>query len=105
MTDTKFTPGPWEFYSDDFEKCGVKATNNPAGYKDEDCLYPIASVNGDWRDSPEYGSPFANASLIAAAPDLYQNLAEITKWMERSSNAGGDLLIQAKQALAKARGE
>ena len=44
------------------------------------------------------------ARLIAAAPDLYDALAQIAWWMKDQDKAP-ELLAEAEKALAKARGE
>lgn len=102
MSETKFTPGPW-FAHDDHP---------------QHACYHIAPADY-WHDelatiySPGDPEADANASLIAAAPELYEALAALD---EAYCRAGGDLtreerfedrkrLINARAALAKARGQ
>ena len=92
--ETKFTPGPWR---------------NNNGVIRASCLH-IASVEDTYRYDLGTGKPktgqfsefFANARLIAAAPDLYEAL-------ELLLSAHGQMeekaIKMAKVALAKARGE
>jgi hypothetical protein len=90
MNATNYTPGPWRAE-------GWKNTivNLPDGTT-------IAAAPG-----PEY-APLevlqANASLIAAAPDLLEALEKITTAMEDELPAGGSAETRAARAiLAKAR--
>ena len=76
----RWTPGPWI-----------------AGWNNDACVvWGIANVLGE--------NKAANANLIAAAPDLYDALAECVKWLEES--AEGERATQlALAAIKKARGE
>lgn len=93
MTNSKHTPGPWEW---------VKSKNdNWASYD----LSPGILT----KDTPD-GSPWgdeidrANAHLIAAAPELYEACREASI-MLKHINVTGSLIDQIDSALAKARGE
>jgi hypothetical protein len=77
--EVKWTPGPWEVD-------GSKVCYDLDGTKDNIC-------NTVWQE--------ANAHLIAAAPDLYEALAEIMDWVVNDHPAS----VKARAALAKARGE
>jgi hypothetical protein len=92
----KFTPGPWEFVYEPYDKripirpvCSLPA-------------YPLGWVDSDDVD-PEEAQ--ANAALIAAAPELYEALEAV----RLCGNAGAKLTREAnrkvRDALAKARGE
>lgn len=69
MNAPKFTPGPWKVREDEFDGLCVHA---PTIERMTDCEYVVVSnVNGDRTATPKYGTPEANANLIAAAPDGY----------------------------------
>jgi len=95
-TDTKFTPGPWRFA---YDECGK--SSEIIGSKRVNLIEPIAKIPHD--DMTEEGEVemFANAHLIAAAPDLY----EVVRRYVASMQGGEHLLFAAESALAKARGE
>lgn len=91
MASETFTKGPWVVQSD-----------APTGY-----LYVVA---GAWPtgeticDRPSK----ANATLIAAAPDMYEALTKLRSQYAAPLHYSGDLrhaLVEADAALAKARGE
>ena len=80
------TPGPWSLNVDG---CGdVFVSGSNSGY-----VVTIGAVDED-----EYGR--ADANLIAAAPDLYEALADLVYAHEGQPGWGA-----ARAALAKARGE
>lgn len=109
----KPTSGPWEIQDDSHDVDGVGRVN----------LYRVVAPNGDvvaefsnagcneivFEDDPDYGGDhydyqaMSNATLIAAAPDLYAVLdALLDSKVAFDSEAHR---ISAKAALAKARGE
>ena len=90
MSEPKWTPGPWT------AERGNIGSAHP--------LFVVAPhMDGlkPWTD--------ADAHLIAAAPELYETLERIVKWMDiQGYNAlyQDDTAIKdARAALAKARGE
>lgn len=102
MTEPKFTPGPW--HSDDYGYIWAGESKD---------AHMIAEVRGwgwiQYLPNPEQIQD-ANRDLIAAAPELYGALDELTRMVEsllrvsgnpESGSFGG----KAKAALAKARGE
>ena len=104
MNETKFTPGPW------------KSPTEIQSCLDETSVYGadgliVAALTYDSSDFRPEEENFANAQLIAAAPDLYADLSELTVWWANwmpdaaSSNGGYGALEKARAALAKARGE
>jgi len=115
MSETKFTPGPWEICKDG--ACPCKQIWSIPGD------FPVATGNGvhigavhqHMADAPDliYASLSdetrkANAALIAAAPDLYAALERIVESVARGTS--GDVcqtfdFDDARDALAKARGE
>lgn len=111
MTDTKFTPGPWEF-SDNKCEPATDYSSNPYLYAKDGTIIAGCDEYFIFSDNP------ADNHLIAAAPNLYDKLEEALGEIELiyySYNPVGrdkdDLSMAAKiipeikQALAKARGE
>lgn len=114
MSETKFTPGPWKAVvttcEDDIEFFGAEP--------DEDLIGGIAHPMHSGLD---YETTQANASLIAAAPDLYAPCADIERILmaefpdifEYEGNAARlarvhisvETLRNIMRACAKARGE
>ncbi|MCO7217819.1 hypothetical protein [Halomonas sp. OfavH-34-E] len=108
MSETKFTPGPWFAYDD-----------HP-----QHACYHIATADY-WHDdlatiySPGDPEADANASLIAAAPELYEALAAFERvvdlWLPADSEVDAEHYGEAEalaglrrtmaDALAKARGQ
>jgi len=95
MSETKFTPGPWEFNVDAVHGWSIFQKNSPASRQQTGSPDDEGGVVGtsEWT----WLEP-RNAHLIAAAPDLYAALESILDFptMERQ---------RALNALAKARGE
>ncbi|MDR6431027.1 hypothetical protein [Brucella pseudogrignonensis] len=103
MADTKFTPGPWSFeVIRHIWKLGMNAAI-AEGYVPTD-----QAVNDTIN-----GVSDANAHLIAAAPELYEAVEELTAAMKKyGMDVDGDapaahreMMHKAESALAKARGE
>lgn len=89
MTERKWTPGPWSVTKDGKNVCGAL---NEEGVKPAIARY----TNED-------------SHLIAAAPDLYEALDGLFRWVknwdaEFMDDDGFDRAIY-ENALAKARGE
>jgi len=84
----KFTPGPWDIIEDS------------DGHRIRKGRYILGRTYENADDA-------ANASLIAAAPELYDVLAELEEsadyWSEYDVPIG--IVERIKAALAKARGE
>ena len=127
MSETKFTPGPWNALigSGDW---GMPIThivyidNHPFDGNGEICLvnsirpYCVGAKENDKR---KYIEQKANATLIAAAPDLYEALLrlfeDVTEVCHPDSEwslfgrLDREMIIPsirvAEEALAKARGE
>lgn len=126
MSETKFTPGPWEavdHYSDElsvvdsrgFEIAEAPATAILLDYSDKLGIK-------HWAHSPDASLDLsadeqaANARLIAAAPELLAALEAVMPFIDDASDvqnvfpdsacstACRDAVIAAKTALQKARG-
>lgn len=104
MSETKFTPGPWEVHGE-VEHNISRTTSVYICRSDEP--WPngqLAMVN----TADGFGSQVANANLIAAAPELYEALEAIAAMLggyAGQPNLSGDIFKIADAALAKARGE
>ena len=110
MSETRFTPGPWE--TDFFNVKG----HNVYWVKDSlnrgvcECFiqYPFAGKPGITGDEAE-----ANAFLYAAAPDMYAFLEKLVNQIEENGlmqydvihNGENWVLEEAKELLIKVRGE
>jgi hypothetical protein len=113
---TKFTPGPWtaKNSNDDDLANHVRFDGPVVVYADEDCdIHPIAdcSCNHSCRITDE---TFANARMIAAAPDMYAALERMINLYVALVDCGdcGNWnpeeemeVILARDAIRKARGE
>jgi len=88
MTKRKWTPGPWEADGEFVDGADGSAIYTALGYDPD---------NVPLHDEIQK----ANASLIAAAPDLYEALEGAVEAME----AAGMSCHDERAAIAKARGE
>ena len=97
MNEPRFTPGPWVVVEpeDDVIQIKIGDVDKQGGSPTIYGSKVICFVNDIECDT-------ANAHLIAAAPDLYQVLAEIVQKWGRPNTADWH---KASAALAKARGE
>ena len=94
MSETKFTPGPWDLekypYNDIISGWFIKAA------EDEVSFIRIGDIQEE-----------ADAHLIAAAPELYEALDEIINYFGGADHALDDpyVMKRVRVSLAKARGE
>ena len=98
MSNTKFTPGPWEAQ-------GLYIMFTNADTKQFDWVAKVERFADKYKHEEA-----ANAALIAAAPELYAALEKITAHMLVQfpwalSDPLNSIMKQSKAALAKARGE
>lgn len=97
MIKTKFTPGPWGTYLNSME----------------DIVIRKMSDDGDELQCIARHVSYKNAHLIAAAPDLYEALADMLSGWKYIRETHGDLYgvgwdraqQKAETAISKARGE
>ena len=82
---SKRTSGPWEA--------------RPSVVLNDDIVYWSVFANGSFINP--FGTK-ADASLMAAAPDLLEALEEVMKY---GMNTYPEVVKQARAAIAKARGE
>ena len=87
---SKHTPGPWAIYVNAPSDIVIRKMSKD-GYE----LCSIARVS----------SGYANARLIAAAPELLEALADCVEHMHWTQPQGEAALKKAKAAIAKATGE
>lgn len=89
-----FTPGPWSVVEHDHAIC--VQTESPKKTKFGASRY--AAIGGfDRNDPAQLAEARANASLIAAAPDLLEALRDIAEESVEAWTVG-----RAKEAIAKA---
>ena len=88
---SKFTPGPWVAVARTNAYIDIEAPNEH-GY----VAKKVASLS-----MPNHT---ANASLIAAAPELLQSLKEVVDWLEIGDHESA-MHTKARLAIAKATGE
>jgi hypothetical protein len=96
MSESKFTPGPWQKFSRWNERylAVIDSTPDRDGQVVANCICHVALTNDDC---------VANANLIAAAPDL---LAACEAFVEADNQDGGSLAyVMAIEAIKKAKGE
>ena len=100
MSDTRFTPGPWLIREPYGKGNGLRIESRDRAWP----YLPEAWLGADCTSEEQ----IANACLIASAPDLYTVLAKLAD-ADFGSAGWTDSLdriaIQARAALAKARGE
>ena len=95
MSETKFTKGEWKvFTNSDSFMCAGKIGILVEG----DCIV-VADCN-DWFATEKRH----NANLIACAPEMYEQLQEVSNWLN-SQLGFGDWHKEIEVLLAKARGE
>ena len=88
-----FTPGPWH---------ATNWSNHAATTVMTESGIVVAECSGHGRDADE---SIADASLIAAAPAMYEALKTITEAYRTQQLLAVELLAIADGALRKARGE
>lgn len=105
MADTKFTAGHWIASQKHSSKVGLPIVASPHGRSIASVTFFGLGENFKNHDDESY----ANAHLIAAAPELYEALYRLVRDCEIAGlqeQAGFDCWINmANKALAKARGE
>ncbi len=114
MSETKWTPGPWTVHDCNVDNLAhlVRFDGPAVIYADDDCdVHPIAdcSCNLSCRLGDEQ---FANARLIAAAPELYEALVRASIKLgayvgvcKDDKELTNTVLPMIAAALLKARGE
>lgn len=98
--ETKWTPGPWVVGESSHNGLPCVDACDP---NDGQLMIEICEVWGEDRAESETEMSRANAHLISAAPELYEALASMLEECEDDEFAPH--VMEAKAALAKARGE
>lgn len=101
MTEAKYTPGPWKAVSD-VKNAGCLLVNPAVESK---LGTPICRI--DLYSDAKNDQRQANASLIAAAPELLEALQSVLAWCHsptdtRTTSDIEDIVVSA---IAKARGQ
>lgn len=104
MSETKFTPGPWSVTDESLltpdEPYWIGAEHPEVGR----CTF--ATVRSGCDEADEMGDMLANSHLIAAAPELYSQLAFAVKLLGAFPGVNATAQVDAmRAALSKARGE
>lgn len=104
MSANKWPPGPWQQGMSSGHNANIIYTGNDESIA---TVYgiPIHAQVSSVQDEERWQEGMANARLIAAAPDLAEALEACIEHMEHSTPRGRMAYIEAKHALAKARGE
>lgn len=91
------TPGPWHI---DYAAAGGGNIQSVNG--------PVANTRWFGNTQKEALEDFANARLIAAAPDLLEALKDLARSLSDSDEDGlteyADVMVAARSAIAKAEG-
>src|SRR5690606_23646270 len=84
LVEIGFTKGPWRVDGEDISSPGVPCINICAGDFGP-TFHHICDVNSQLNEKSEEfelrGSDWANAHLIAAAPDMYESLSVLESFM------------------------
>ena len=75
MTETKFTPGPWQLVQAEYSDSGRYVEPRVFSYADPDDPKIICSMAVRDGTTEE-----ANGLMVAAAPDLYEALYDVLSW-------------------------
>jgi len=108
MSEAKFTKGEWLILplEDDKEYIRIRGTVLGGRYKIANVTDLKFHHDGKEWCKRERGESLANANLIAAAPDMYELLDEVSHVLGHELNPTSKTYIKAiKELLAKARGE
>ena len=103
MSIAEYVPGPWTASPEEAsDRRGIAITSPAFG----GCV--LATITPPEDEGPADETDWANANLIAAAPELYAACREAMALISQLKKAGAriygsDAIIEA--ALAKARGE
>ncbi len=102
MTDIKFTEGSWDFDNEIYwvnqpGEQEIRTGNFEVSNDGGETI--IANVNGQIKAGK------ANAHLMAAAPAMYEALAHLLEFADRTGQGNAKQVENARAALALARGE
>ncbi len=106
MSDTKYTPGPWEAQWTHKNTLGGRTYGWHVGQPDTDNT--VCLIEDERGCDTDHDRREADANLIAAAPDMLAVLARVTnkpREADRSVRLTPADLSLLHDAIAKARGE
>lgn len=102
MSELKATPGPWSV-----RDCPLKGAHTDA--QDDGRIKLVDYTDGEYEGTlaiVQTDCSQANASLIAAAPDLYEALQSLLDALDDNGSCQYEALRElGRDALAKSRGE
>lgn len=110
MSNTKFTPGPWE-WANRSEVSDIKSNNSTIPFAihkviGRSAVMPIADIcNFPPASDKQVEIMEANAKLIAAAPELLETLTEVWNYISSSEVEGKEsiaLYNKVEAAIKKA---
>ena len=105
MSKTKFTPGPWEAGENACMTTILDGHEGKTIYP-QGSSYHIAWTNAETSDGNlDIETALANARLIAAAPEMYEELERIADILEDPEDCGEISLDRINFILRKVRGE
>lgn len=107
MSEAKFTKGPWKAVDNGIGTPIVVAiSEHNDSYDDMNKYSPTVCDIWGATYSPFKGDHFADAYLIAAAPEMYSMLESIAESLgQNDSKYDVDKCREVEMLLAKARGE
>lgn len=99
-TDQNYTPGPWS--NESGEIIGKDYIAKVYDHSNPQCAPQYADINAVLR-----GRHMANASLIAAAPELFEALADMMKELDYldATSTEQAVLARARTILARINGK
>lgn len=99
----KHTPGPWHTYAPDYSKGSCLGDDWTKIYREDGRAVAHAVMAQD-DHGINLKELFANAHLIAAAPELLEALIQAVAWMD-GERTPINALAHARSIIAKAKGE
>jgi hypothetical protein len=101
-TGEKWTPGPWHVMVGAFGK--MPDLRSATVYATHEDLVYVARCDGSQLMIHDKLDAVANAFLIAAAPDLYEALADLVSYYSPDSDEDNPLWLAARAAINLSRG-
>lgn len=107
MSEVKFTPGPWK-------RTFTTIPNTTEGYDtspdivnitigDRNIPLAVSAMNSTREMRECFSTMAANATLMAAAPEMYAMLEELQQYFEEQGDVNA--VAKIREVLFKARGE
>tara|TARA_R110002020_G_scaffold76552_1_gene193875 strand:- start:1124 stop:1450 length:327 start_codon:yes stop_codon:yes gene_type:complete len=107
MNKPTFTKGPWKLENEVMTQLGGKGVycrtvRQSEGFRIADVFAPSEGVTGTTEKRNE---DHANARLIAAAPELYEQCKFLEKVLASTDHPSSPKLAELRELLAKVEGE